>query len=568
MNKKNTDMKKLSKLLVSMLIASVSLVGCTDMLTVDSKLLTTSDQYNLNAPGDSVYSMFGVMSKLQKLVDGYVLLGELRGDLMNISPTSDNSLREIDNFNISSSNIYVNIKNYYDVINNCNYIIHNLDTSVVDRGLQLKLREYAAIKGIRAWTYMQLALNYKTAKFYDKPILTIADAEKTYTESSMSELADILIADLEPIKDVPNPSIGISPKYYFPIRFLLGDLYLWRASLTGNKADYEKAATEYRNLMYKNKLIINGERDVSTPDNPIPLSSSTISYWIPVNKTITSSANLYWMQAFTISSPEVMTIIGCPTVYGQKFYLDSLNNQHRIVPSAIALSNWDNQTYYLNPASNSQGDLRKYGSISYSPATNSKVVTDFTFSGVTDNSYLIYKYKAYNQNVVIYRSALLYLRYAEAVNRLNKPKLAFAVLKYGLNSTNMFNEKIVPLKEKGSSVPVYMDFSDFRFTNNVGIRMRGLGNMDKDTTFYTIPKMNTMSDSVLYVEDQIQKELALETAFEGNRYHDLLRITLRRINTGEGTASYLIDKIVAKHTDNKEAIRTRLMDMNNWYIQK
>jgi SusD family. len=568
MNTKNTDMKKMKKFLISIIIASVALVGCTDMLTVDSKLATTSDQYNLTAPGDSLYSMYGVMTRMQKLADSYVLLGELRGDLMNTSDLSDNYLREINNFNISSSNIYVNIKNYYDVINNCNYIIQKLDTAAIDGGQQLRLREYAAIKGVRAWTYLQLALNYKTAKFYDKPILTVADAEKTYKESTLSELADILIADLEPIKDVPNPGLGLDKKYFFPIRFILGDLYLWRASLNGDDADYEKAATEYHALMLQTGssagLIVNGTLD----QKKLPATNSNISYWIPVNNTISSSANLYWMQAFQFSSPEVVTAIPCPTDYGQKFYLDSLNNQHRIVPSAIALSNWDNQTYYLNEASNSQGDLRKYGSISYSAATNSKAVTDYTFPGVTSDSYLIYKYKAYSQNVVVYRSSLLYLRYAEAVNRLKKPKLAFAVLKYGLNSTNLFNEKIVPLKEKGSPLPAYMDFNDPKFANNVGIRMHGLGNMDKDTTFYRIPKMNTMSDSVLYVEDQIQKELALETAFEGNRYHDLMRITLRRMNTGEGTASYLIDKIVAKHTDNKEAIRTRLMDMNNWYIQK
>ncbi|MFT3752686.1 MAG: RagB/SusD family nutrient uptake outer membrane protein [Paludibacter sp.] len=568
MNTKNTDMKKISKWLISLLMASVALVGCDDMLTVDSKLLTTNDQYTLNAPGDSVYSTIGVLSRLQKLVDGYVLLGELRGDLMDISATSDNSLREINNFNVTSGNTYVNIKNYYDVINNCNYIIHNLDTSVIERGLQMKLREYAAIKAVRAWTYMQLALNYKTAKFYDKPILTVANAEKTYTESTFAELADILITDLEPIKDVPSPNIEpgnpYAKKLYFPIHFILGDLYLWRASLTGNATDYEKAATEYHSLMYNNSLIISGEVDSKTK---LPTATNTVSYWVPVNNTISSSANLYWMRSLAYSSPEAITVITCPTVYGQKFYLDSLNNQHKIIPSAVAISNWDNQTYYLNKASNSQGDLRKYGSISYSAATVSKAVTDYTFSGVTDNSATIYKYKAYNQNVVVYRSPLLYLRYAEAVNRLQKPKLAFAVLKYGLNSTTMANEKIVPAKEKGTPVPVYLNF-DSRFSNNIGIRMRGLGNMDKDTTFFILPKMANMNDSVLYVEDMIQQELGLETAFEGNRFHDLMRIALRRIRNGEGTASYLADKVAAKHTDNKEAIRTKLMDTENWYIRK
>ena len=126
----------------------------------------------------------------------------------------------------------------------------------------------------------------------------------------------------------------------------------------------------------------------------------------------------------------------------------------------------------------------------------------------------------------------------------------------------MINEKIVPISEKGTSAPQYMSFSDSRFINNVGIRMRGLGNMDKDTAFYRIPKLENMHDSVLYVEDLIQQELALETAYEGNRFQDLMRLALRR-----GEPAYLADKIALKHTANKEEFRTKLTNPENWYIK-
>ena len=178
MNSINKNMIKISKLIVCFFVASTILVSCDDMLGVDSKRLTSDAEYGLNAPGDSIYSMYGVFSRLQKLADSYVLLGELRGDLMDVNETSDNSLREINNFDVSSNNMYVNIKDYYDVINNCNYIIQKLDTGLVDKGLKLKLREYSAVKAIRAWTYMQMALNFKTVKYTEKPIMTVADAEK------------------------------------------------------------------------------------------------------------------------------------------------------------------------------------------------------------------------------------------------------------------------------------------------------------------------------------------------------------------------------------------------------
>ena len=542
-------MKKICNLLICLFISSIFLVSCNDLLGVDSQRLLTKQEFG-HTPNDVLYSTFGVLSQVQKLADSYVLLGELRGDLMNTTQTSDISLNEINNFTISNTNSYVNIKDYYAVINNCNYILQNLDSSVVYQGQKLQLGQMAAIKSIRAWTYMQIALNFKTAKYYDNAILTVADSQKKYPEYDILALADILIADLTPLKDVPFQNLGYIGSYntslsYFPIRFLLGDLYLW-------KGDYQNAATAYHDLMYNNYLIID---------------KNNTSSWTTVNNTISTTANINWINSFNTSSGEVISSITCPTQYGQQYVLDSLNYQHKIVPSDIALKNWDNQTYYLNAASNTQGDLRKYGSISWGSNVNatSIVPTTFTANDITTNQNIILKYKLYNQNVIIYRSSLLYLRYAEAVNRMNKPNLAFAVLKYGLNSTNMYNIKILPANEKDASA-TYMNFSDPRFSNNVGIRMRGLGACDKDTTFYTFHKQDTMNDSVLFVEDLIQKELALETAFEGNRFQDLMRIALRRIKNGEGDASYLANPVSAKHVGNEAAIKTLLMNTDNWYI--
>jgi hypothetical protein len=170
---------------------------------------------------------------------------------------------------------------------------------------------------------------------------------------------------------------------------------------------------------------------------------------------------------------------------------------------------------------------------------------------------------------VVYRSALLYLRYAEAVNRLEKPNLAFAILRSGLNSSTLFDEKVVPARERSNPLPEYMQFTDLRFQNNAGIRMRGLGNADKDTTFFRIPQLPGMMDSVRYVENLIQEELALETAFEGNRFHDLMRLTLRRMNDAgyASDESYLADRIATKYPD-PTAAKQRLMNRENGYIRK
>lgn len=537
-------MKKILYILIPLLLIFTT-TGCDDLLSVDSKRTTAEEDYRLSTPNDSIYSMFGIFTQLQKLADSYVLLGELRAELMDVTEKSDYDLREINALEISKNNNYVNIKDYYAVINNCNYIIHNLDTGFVDRGQQLKLRQYAAVKTIRAWTYMQIALNFGQAKYYTHPILTVEDAEKTYRRLEFAELADSLIADLEPLKLVEMPNLGYVESYstsfsVFPIRIVLADLYLW-------KGEYEKAAIEYREVLYQKRVIVN---------------KNNYSYWIPVNNTISANAYLYWPRALTLNSGEVITTIMCPTEYGQNFHLDTLNNHRKITASTVALNNWKNQTYYLNEASNAQGDLRMYGSLSYNEVTNKEISTDYTFSGATTDNFLIYKYKLYEQNLIIYRSSLLYLRYAEAVNQLNKPMLAMAVLKHGLNSTTLFNDRIVPVSEKGSPIASYINFSDLRFNDNTGIRTRGLGNMNNDTTFFRIPHLTSMADSVLYVDDLIQKELALETAFEGNRFHDLMRFALRR-----NDPSYLAKIVAEKHPDQKDVMMQKLSNTENWYIK-
>lgn len=542
-------MNKIFSLFVLMLGITLFWSSCDDLLNVDSERLTAEEDFRLATPGDSVYTIFGLFSQLQKVADGYVLLGELRGDLLETAPSSDKDLQEIYLHSISKTNKFANVRNYYAIINNCNYMIAFLDTTKVDRGELLSRKHYAAVHAIRAWTYMQLALNFKTVKYYSKPILTIKDAEKNYPEIGLEALTDSLIPLLEPLRTVPVPNIGYIESYntafsFFPVQFVLGDLYLW-------KGEYLKAAEQYRDLMYTRSIAINKEH------------SST---WLAVNNTISSNATLYWIRSLLPGYNEVISSIASPTEYGQHFELDSLNNQKKIRPTSLALANWNKPVYFLNEASNSNGDLRKYGSVSYNDESHRQYISDFSFAGKASSDFIIYKYKIYQQNITVYRSALLYLRYAEALNRLNKPNAAFAVLKYGLNSSNLYNTKIVPLAERGNPVPEYMNLADMRFQNNVGIRMRGLGNMDKDTTFYRIPRQATMLDSVRVVEDLIQQELALETAFEGNRFHDLMRITLRRMKEGDD-ASYLADKVAAKYP-NPAAMRSLLMNPDNWYIKK
>jgi hypothetical protein len=70
---------------------------------------------------------------------------------------------------------------------------------------------------------------------------------------------------------------------------------------------------------------------------------------------------------------------------------------------------------------------------------------------------------------------------------------------------------------------------------------------------------------VLEMEDKLIEEAALELAYEGNRWSDLVRIARRR-----NDPSFLADKIYNKlqkaGNPNAAAARVKLMDKNNWFL--
>ena len=58
------------------------LTSCEDMLKPESDLVEFEEDHTLNHATDSVYSVMGIINKMQIIADRVVLLGEVRGDLV------------------------------------------------------------------------------------------------------------------------------------------------------------------------------------------------------------------------------------------------------------------------------------------------------------------------------------------------------------------------------------------------------------------------------------------------------------------------------------------------------
>ena len=251
--------------------ASCVLGSCADMMDTDSELVAFEKDNTLNHPTDSVYSVMGIIGKMQTIADRMVLLGEVRGDLLITTDAASSDLKKLAAFDMSGTNRYNAVSDYYAVINNCNYFIANVDTALQRRGRTLFTFEYAAVKTFRAWVYLQLAKAYGEVPLVTEPVMTEQRAQEEMSKPrvGITEICNFFIDDIKPYALTELPRYGTvngynSEKFFIPTRALLGDLCL-------RAGRYQEAATWYHDyLTDKNK--------------PLPMNSRARSIW-PANVT-------------------------------------------------------------------------------------------------------------------------------------------------------------------------------------------------------------------------------------------------------------------------------------------
>jgi hypothetical protein len=80
--------------------------------------------------------------------------------------------------------------------------------------------------------------------------------------------------------------------------------------------------------------------------------------------------------------------------------------------------------------------------------------------------------------------------------------------------------------------------------------------------YYGFPsELETLTDSIMFVNAMICKELGLETAFEGNRFHDLMRLSKAHERLTEKTD--FLAKWVARRNP---VLESKLTNKESWYL--
>lgn len=576
-------MKRINFLGLTLLLAGFAFSGCKKVFDIKPQ-----DQLDVTNAYQNVYdadaAVVGIYGKFMGLADRYVILNELRGDLLNYTSNADESLRQISTHNVKAGNPYASPRPFYELIINCNDALEHFQVMVKDKRMtedEFKQR-YSDIGALRSFLFLQLGIHFGEVPYVTSSLTNVDEVRNAanFPRLSFNVLLDSLIRFTEalPYKELypagTNLNISVdgypTQKFYVNKKVIMGDLNLW-------KGNYVKAAEWYRQVMETGTQgTVNGSYyslyKIGWDSNGDIDHYITYSRAGDASTLVTNSQwRIMFEQAFGTAGFDREWVWALP--FDSKFKPDNsliklfspVGGDYLVKPSNEIFSLWDNETQRAAQGGSIPYDARKLlstATIGGQPVAMKNLYNYLSYSTLNPASLL-----TRNGKWFLFRQTQLHMRFAEAANRAGKYRLSWGFLNSGIagaypaptSDVTLYHNTLwepypfnFDARNSGNSgVPYYR--SDWY--RNIGVRARA-NLMD-----ITVPA----ADSLLTIENALIKETALENAFEGTRWPDLLRVALRR-NDPAFLADKIYNKMLKDGTGDAAGTRARLMNPANWYL--
>jgi starch-binding outer membrane protein, SusD/RagB family len=564
--------RKQIKLVLSLVVFTAFLGSCEKFLEVPPKDLLTSEQH-FRDKFDADAAVRGIYGKLLNLADTYVILNELRADLLDVTDNADVHLREMNLHQVSAGNPYADPTPFYSLINNCNDALSNFDIMLKDLKFSQEdyMQRYSDIATLRSWLYLQLVIHYGEVPYITTAIDRVDDLDQltdgSFPMLGIEAMVDTLVATME---SLPHLSLYTDPSFRtvidgFDTRIMfidkevfLGDLYLWQG-------DYFAAASSYKNTL---------ERDIGQNrydsyrlcfGEPYKLPHFNSGYTRFYNQDINSALNNWPFMFYSPQSNDYY----CEWIWALYFH-DSYTptnpfleifskdaGNYLLKPSASIIENWDTQIQRNGFNSDFRGNEGSYEMINGEPVITKHISTYNPIDPFEKGG-----------QWHLWRAGGIHLRFIEAANRDSQYELASALMNYGIRTSYAVPGAVDVTYLERTNLPFPYDFDGRSagpsqipagtrgdWHRNVGVRGR----------VYLEAREYPASDSLLSIENSVLDESALELAFEGQRWGDLVRIAIRR-NDPSILADRIYDKLQSAGYPEAGAVQAKLMERENWFL--
>ena len=520
---------------------ALGLGSCSDFLEIEPLNDIVLDKF-WNEENDVENIVAGCYSGMQNriLIERMIVWGELRSDhLIGGTGVQDNiNIQNILKENITANNVYTSWGEFYDIINRCNTVLHysplvaERDPNYTETELMATRAEVSAIRDL---CYFYLIRTFRDVPYSTQPFLDELQ-QMAMPATKFDAVLDSLITDLENVKSYAVKTYPVSKTNYQcgritqdAIHAMLAEMYMWKKDYA-NSVKYADMVIDAKTQRFQDEI-----------DNAGGNSSSYKMFdGYPLIYDSYTTGNLYGNAYGTIfgsgaSRESILELIfaddntllanhGLSFLYGnQKTFpgivkpADFITTDVSDASYKVFCDKYDTRNYEnLYKMSASQYGVAKY-------VCKSGMVS-ISSTEITSSASPSYPEEYCHANWILYRLTDVMLLKAEALVQMvdgdAKTEANDSLLRAAYDIVSVINKR-----------------------SNCA------------TTYMPITYANYSTKSQM--ENLVFEERARELMFEGKRWYDLVRRSLR-----DGNTSYLVQQVTRKGSDNASVVQAKLAKMD------